>query len=158
MVHIGSAEQWNGNLVYNWNTDEDKRMQEIRDPTSNNVVGFLDVNWTALAGPNKRDWANDPLYIRSEAERIGKPWTYKLEISQVKDLPANYSHSYISYEFCGETFSSDINKEYSTSPLINYAQVHHVQYVTKEFIQFLKGPLEIKLFAALQNANFMVSN
>jgi len=75
---LGTATHWPEYLIYNLETDEDERMQEIKNAAvPYNTVGQLEVCWTPLGGPNEEDKKKPILEIDDENDLIGKPWTFK---------------------------------------------------------------------------------
>jgi hypothetical protein len=110
-----------------------------------NTVGLLEVRWIPLAGPEESD-ANKPIKdIDSEEQLLGQPWTYRLEIKRSTDLPVFCEMAYVSYEFLGETFTTEAVQQLTYSPMFEYSKIHHVPSVTPEFIQFLKGSIEMQV-------------
>ncbi len=101
--HLGTATHWPEYLLYNLETEEEERMQEIKNAAvPYNTVGLLEVKWVPLAGPNEEDEGLPPPDIDDEASLIGKPWTYRLEIKRCADLPVFCDLAYVSYDFFGE--------------------------------------------------------
>mmetsp|Transcript_5555 Transcript_5555/g.5738 ORF Transcript_5555/g.5738 Transcript_5555/m.5738 type:complete len:1029 (+) Transcript_5555:142-3228(+) len=140
----GSATHWPEYLLYNMETEADERMQEIKNSAvPYNTVGLLDVYWTPLAGPNEEDEKKPVPDIDSEDDLLGKSWTYKLEIKRASDLPVFCETAYIMYDFFGETFTTENVQQQTYSPVFDYVKVHHIDRVTPEFIQFLKGSIEM---------------
>ncbi len=103
--HLGTATHWPEYLLYNLETEEEEKMQEIKNAAvPYNTVGLLEVKWVPLAGPEEEDWSNPVRDVDSEEDLIGKPWTYRLEIKRACDLPVFCEMAYVSYDFFGETF------------------------------------------------------
>jgi hypothetical protein len=103
--HLGTATHWPEYLTYNLETEDEEKMQEIKNAAvPYNTVGLLEVKWTPLAGPEESDEGKTPPDVESETDLIGKPWTYKLEIKRACDLPVFCEMAYVSYDFFGETF------------------------------------------------------
>ena len=56
VVCAGTATHWPEYLAYNLETDDEEKMQEIKNAAvPYNTVGLLEVRWTPLAGPNEED-------------------------------------------------------------------------------------------------------
>lgn len=81
--------------------------------------------------------------IDSEEDLLGKPWTYRLEIRRSADLPVFCAMAYVSYEFFGENFTTEAVEQTTYAPVFDYKKVHHVPNVTKDFMAFLKGSVEM---------------
>ena len=90
-------------------------------------------------------WFLTPLEIEDEDEQIGKPWTYELNVVQATGLPVHCFSAYIQYDFFGETFVSECIEELTYSPKLQHKKVHHIPCVTKEFLDWLKQPLEMEI-------------
>jgi hypothetical protein len=115
-------------------------MQDIKNAgVPYNNVGLLEVSWKPLAGPHEAD------DVESEDMLLGKAWTYRLTIKRACDLPIVCELAYVEYEFFGETFTTEAVNQTTYSPVFDYTKVHHVPCVTKEFISFLKGKVEMNL-------------
>lgn len=121
-------------------------MQEIKNAAvPYNTVGLLEVRWVPLAGPNEEDFGKPVRDVESEEDLIGQSWTYRLEIKRAADLPVFCDLAYVSYEFFGESFITEAVQQTTFSPQFDYAKVHHVPCVTKEFVAFLKGAIEMQI-------------
>lgn len=143
---LGSSTSWPEYLLYNMDTDEEERMQEIKNAAvPYNTVGLLDVRWTPLGGPDEADWDKPPIDITDESELIGKPWTYKIEIIQASDLPVFCEMAYVQYTFLDEIFTTEAVQQTTYSPKFEYSHIHHVPKVTEDMIEKLKGALEMKI-------------
>lgn len=143
---LGTATHWPEYLLYNLETEEEERLQEIKNAAvPYNTVGLLEVRWTPLAGPDESSWDQPVKDVESEESLIGQPWTYKLEIKRCADLPVFCEMAYVSYEFFGETFTTEAVQQLTYSPVFDYVKVHHIPNVTKEFIAFLKGSMEMQI-------------
>lgn len=106
-VDSGTATHWPEYLMYNLETDDEEKMQDIKNAAvPYNTVGLLEVRWTPLSGPNEGDEARPIRDIESEEDFLGKPWTYKLEIKKASDLPVFCEMAYCEYTFYGETFTT----------------------------------------------------
>lgn len=93
---LGSATHWPEYLMYNLETDEEERMQEIKNAAvPYNTVGLLDVRWKPLGGPNEEDERKPIAEIYNEEDLIGKPWTYQLTIQRAADLPVFCDLAYV---------------------------------------------------------------
>jgi hypothetical protein len=146
--HLGTATCWPEYLIYALETDGDETMQEIKNATvPYNTVGLLEVVWSPLAGPNEEDAGKAVDDVNDESDLLGKPWTYKLEIKKATDLPVFCDMAYVSYDFFGENFVTEaISGEQATySPEFAYSKVHHIPSVTQEFIDYLKGSMEMQI-------------
>jgi hypothetical protein len=143
---LGTATHWPEYLLYNLETDDEERMQDVKNAAvPYNNVGLLEVKWVPLAGPDEKDWANPPRDIESEDDLIGKSWSYRLEIKRAADLPVFCEMAYVSYDFFGETFTTEAVQQQTYSPVFDYTRVHHVGHVTKEFVDYLKGSIEMQI-------------
>lgn len=121
-------------------------MQEIKNAAvPYNTVGLLEVRWTPLAGPNEEDFGKPVRDVESEDDLIGQSWTYRLEIKRAADLPVFCDLAYVSYEFFGESFMTEAVQQTTFSPQFDYTKVHHIPCVTKEFVAFLKGAIEMQI-------------
>lgn len=144
--HLGTATHWPEYLLYNLETDNDEKMQEIKNAAvPYNNIGLLQVRWLPLAGPEESDWDKDPLDIEEDSDLLGKSWTYKLEIMRAADLPVFCDLSYVSYDFFGETFTTEAVQQVTYAPVFEYTKIHHVPVVTEEFLKFLKGSIEMQI-------------
>jgi hypothetical protein len=149
--HLGTATHWPEYLLYNLETDEEEKMQEIKNvAVPYNTVGLLEVRWTPLSSSN--DDPSDPssfagpiLEVDKEEDLLGKSWTYNLTIVRATDLPVFCDSAYISYDFFGENFTTENVQQTTFSPVFDYQKVHHVPCVTKEFLDYLKGSIEMQI-------------
>jgi hypothetical protein len=66
-----------------------------------------------------------------------------LEIRRSADLPVFCAMAYVSYEFFGENFTTEAVEQTTYAPVFEYKKVHHVPNVTREFVAFLKGAVEM---------------
>ena len=69
--------------------------------------------------------------------------TIRLEIKKASDLPVFCETAYISYDFFGETYTTENVQQQTYSPVFEYTKIHHVEKVTQEFINYLKGSVEM---------------
>ena len=142
----GTATHWPEYLLYNLETEEEERMQDVKNAAvPYNNVGLLDVRWMPMAGPEESDEGKPPPDIDSEADLLGKPWTYRLEIKRSADLPVFCEMAYVSYEFFGESFMTEAVQQTTFSPVFEYKKVHHIPHVTQDFINYLKGSVEMQI-------------
>lgn len=150
--HLGTATHWPEYLLYLLETDGEEKMQEIKNiAVPYNTVGLLEVKWTPLAGPN--DDPSDPAAhnalalpeVNNEEDLLGKSWTYQLEIVRASDLPVFCDLAYVSYDFFGESFMTEAVQQTTFSPVFDYRKVHHVPCVTREFLDYLKGSIEMQI-------------
>jgi hypothetical protein len=133
-------------LLYNLETDEDEKMQDIKNAAvPYNTVGLLEVRWIPLAGPEPEDWGKPIRDVESEEELLGRSWTYRLEIKRASDLPVFCEQAYIEYNFFGEVFTTEVVQQTTFSPVFEYKYIHHVDRVTQDFINFLKGSMEMNV-------------
>ena len=51
--------------------------------------------------------------------------------------------AYVEYAFFGETFTTETVQQSTYSPVFEYTHIHHVERVTQDFINFLKGSVEM---------------
>jgi hypothetical protein len=151
---LGTATSWPEYLTYNLETDDEEKMQEIKNAAvPYNTVGLLEVRWTPLGGPNEEDWGKPPVDIAEEADLMGKMWSYKLEIIQASDLPVFCEMAYVEYDFMGETFTTEAVQQTTFSPKFDYSRVHHVQSVKDDFLKFLKDPFEMRVHVTQHISN-----
>lgn len=149
--HLGTATHWPEYLLYNLETDDEEKMQEIKNvAVPYNTVGLLEVRWTPLSSPN--DDPSDPstfsgpiLEVDKEEDLLGKPWTYNLTIVRATDLPVFCDSAYISYDFFGENFTTENVEQTTFSPVFDYQKIHHIPCVTQEFLDYLKGSIEMQI-------------
>ena len=66
-----------------------------------------------------------------------------MEIKRASDLPVFCEMAYVEYEFFGETFTTETVQQSTYSPVFDYSRIHHIERVTPEFINFLKGSVEV---------------
>lgn len=145
--HLGTATQWPEYLIYNLPTDSEEMLIEVKNAAvPYNNVGSLILQWHPLAGPNEEDWDKELPDIEKESDLIGKPWTYRLEITKAVDLSVFCDLAYVQYDFFGETFTTEAMSEETYTPVFNYTKVHHIPSVTQEFIDYLKGSIECMVF------------
>lgn len=131
---LGTATHWPEYLLYNLETDAEEQQQDIKNAAvPYNTVGLLKVEWKPLLDTE----------IEEEADLIGKPWKYDLCIEKASDLPVYCEQCYVEYEFFGETFTTEVIEANSFSPALNYKFTHEVPHCTQEFINFLKGSIEM---------------
>jgi len=144
--HLGTSTIFPEYLLYNLETEDEEMMNDIKNAAHPfNNVGLLSVKWIPLGGPNDGDENKPILEIEDEKDLIGKPWTYQLVIQKATDLPVYCENSYVEYEFFGEAFTTECVQQNTFSPLYDYKRIHHVPKVTQEFIDFLKGSMELKI-------------
>ena len=144
--HLGTATHWPEYLLYNLETDDEEKMQDVKNAAvPYNTVGLLEVVWTPLGGVDEADWDKPPVDIAGEEDLLGKPWTYKLEIKGASDLPVFCEMAYVEYDFFGENYVTDCVQQTTYSPKFEYSHIHHVPCVTHEFIRWLKGSVEMEI-------------
>ncbi len=148
--HLGTATHFPEYLGYNLNTDEEEAMQDLKNAAvPYNNVGLLEVRWTPLAGPEEEDAHKPIIDVDEPSALLGKPWTYRLEIKRAADLPVFCEMAYVSYEFFGETYTTEAvqqaNGGGTFSPVFDYKRVHHVPSVTQEFLTYLMGHVEMQI-------------
>ena len=126
VVCAGTATHWPEYLLYNLPTDDEERMQDIKNAAvPYNNVGLLEVRWIPLAGPDEGDEAKPVRDIDSEDDLLGKPWTYRLEIKRSADLPVFCEMAYVSYDFFGEactTGECDLSCDVCIAPADDWLQ------------------------------------
>jgi hypothetical protein len=145
--HLGTATHWPEYLAYNLETDNEEKMQEIKNSAvPYNTVGLLEVRWRPLADEDDDGTKQCVDISDPDADLIGKPWTYKLSIKKATDLPIFCEIAYVQYDFFGETFVTEAVQQTTFSPVFEYTKVHHVNNVTKEFLAFLKSSLEMHVY------------
>ena len=145
--HLGTSIHFPEYLLYNLETEDDDCLHEIKNSAvPYNTIGHLELRWKPLGGPNEEDANKKIPDINDEDELIGKPWTYRLEIKRAIELPVLCELAYVEYKFFGETFTTEVVNQTTLSPSFDYIQIHHIPSVTKEFIDFLKGKIEMKIY------------
>lgn len=145
--HLGTSIHFPEYLLYNLETEDDDCMHEIKNSAvPYNTIGHLELRWKPLGGPNEEDANKKILDVNDEEDLLGKPWTYLLEIRRAIDLPVLCELAYVEYKFFGETFTTEVVNQTTLSPTFDYSQIHHIPSVTKEFIDFLKGKIEMKIY------------
>lgn len=143
---LGTATLWPEYLIFNLPTEDEELQQEIRNAAvPYNTVGLLSVRWVPLGGPEEADADAPPLDIEDEKELIGKPWTYRVEIEKASDLPVFCEQAYVEYDFFGETVTTEVVEQNTYSPVLSFKHIHHIPCVTEEFLQFLKGSMEMHI-------------
>ena len=131
---LGTATHWPEYLLYNLETDAEEQQQDIKNAAvPYNTVGLLKVEWRPLLDTE----------IEEEKDLIGKPWKYELLIEKASDLPVYCEQCYVEYDFFGETFTTEVIEANSFSPALNYKFVHEIAHCTQEFVDFLKGSIEM---------------
>jgi len=151
MIHLGTCVLFTEILQYNMDTDPEESYAKIFNvaPGMEGHVdaGKLEVIWTPLAGPDDNG-SGEIMEIDDAQAFLGKPWTYRLQIKQAVGLPSSVHETYIEYSFFGERFHTEV-QEYekgTRSPDFAYSFVHHVASVSREFLDFLSKPLELRIF------------
>jgi hypothetical protein len=143
---LGTATHWPEYLAYYMDTDEEEKMQEIKNAAvPYNTVGLVEVKWTPLGGPNEEDVGKELPEVAEEGDLIGKPWTYRLDILQASDLPVFCEMAYVEYEFMGETFTTEAVQQTTFSPKFDYSHVHHVAKANEDLLKMLKGAFEMRI-------------
>ena len=61
------------------------------------------------------------------------------------DLPVFCEMSYVQYEFFGETFTTETVEQQTYSPVYDYVKIHHIDKVSPDFVNFLKGSFEMNV-------------
>eukprot|EP01038_Epipyxis_sp_PR26KG_P012422 gene12422-16660_t len=146
---LGSGTHWTEYLIYNLTTEEEECLLEVKSSViPYDVVGKLEIRWIPLVSPHEDEDINNnnnnskAIIYNSEDIVLGKSWTYKLIIRRAIDLAVFCDLAYISYDFLGETFVTEAVQQTTFSPIFDYEQIHHVPFVSKEFIQYLKGSFD----------------
>lgn len=154
--HVGTAVMFPEYLIYNLETDESEKQLEVFPAAASGNqdlnAGKLEMMWEPLSAPGEEP-GGDVLEIADESELLGKPWTYKCTIKQALQLPMICDLVYCEYEFFGgelfATESIDCSDRPTRSPVLNHEFEHHVDCVTQEFLDWLKEPMEIKVYISL---------
>lgn len=140
---IGRVTCWPEYCIYNLETTAKDEILEIKYVVSPfNTVGFLELAWTPLAGPNIEDARNEVRDIFSEKDFLCHPWYYRLDIRGAH-LPVHCKKAYIQYYFLGELYTSDVVEYETFSPIFNYSKTHSVSKATPKLLEFLKGSMVI---------------
>ena len=146
VVHFGTARLFAEYMIYFLPTDADDKWVEIKkSSTPYQNCGQLNVVWTPMADENDTEQTGEPPLIEAPEELLGKPWTYKLEISKAAGLALCIDQAYVEYEFFGEKFTTLTIEGQTHGPEFAYTHVHHVPKVTQEFLDWLSTPGGIKL-------------
>ena len=154
--HLGTAVIYPEFLIYNLPSDGEgaESVCEIYSHiswggTGSRSGGKLEMHWQPLAGEDD-DGTGQVEEILDEDELLGKPWTYRFSVKAAKALPLQCSSFYCEYTFDGTLYTTEtVEFEHGTSgPTMDWSIVHHVPRVTKEFIDFLKEPLEVKIYVS----------
>jgi hypothetical protein len=141
--HLGTSTAWPEFLIYNLQTEDDEKMQEIKNAAvPYNNIGLLEVAWFPLGDEEE---SCPPAEIEGEEDLLGKSWTYKIEIKRAADLPVFCAMAYVEYDFFGETFTTEAVQQTTFSPIFEYTKIHHIPKVTQEFIDYLKGSVEFRI-------------
>jgi len=147
--HLGTATHFPEYLGYNLNTDEEEAMQDLKNAAvPYNNVGLLEVRWTPRADADDENSTKPIIDVDSPAELLGKPWTYQLQIKRAADLPVFCEMAYVSYEFFGETYTTEavsMDGGGTYSPVFDYKRFHHIPSVTQEFLDYLMGHVEMQI-------------
>lgn len=155
MVHLGTSVQVTDIFQYNLDTDPEECSLKIISAAADGSIpveaGKLEVIWTPLASPED-DGTGAIAEIESAEALLGGPWTYRIQIRQAIGLPSNVKETYAEYYFFGDRFTTAVQSfeedKGCRCPDYEYKFVHHVPVVTKEFLEFLKQPIELKIFTA----------
>ena len=164
--HIGSAVIYVEHLGYYLETDEEEaRAKVVRAISPYDDTGaLLKVVWSPMAderdetGVHFEQMAED-FEVDDPTDLLGKPWTFRLEITECNNLDLMVDTAYIEYEFFGgERFASAPvqfgthldagNSAPTSSPNIDYKCVHHVDSVTQEFLNWLTGTMSIEVYVS----------
>ena len=165
--NIGSAVVLCEHLAYYLETDEeeDARVKIVRATSPYDDTGaLLKIVWTPMADESdengeKIEEMGDEFDIDDPRQLLGKPWTFRLEITECNNLDLMVDTAYIEYEFFGgERFASApvqfgahldaSNAAPTRSPNIDYKYVHHIDSVTEEFLEWLTGTLTVELYVS----------
>lgn len=134
-------------------------MQDVKNSAvPYNSVGLLEIKWTPLAGPHEGDEKLEVPFINEESDLLNKSWTYKLEIKKCADLPVFCDMAYVSYDFFGEPFVTEAVQQTTYSPVFDYHKIHHIPHVTQDFIDYLKGSIELQIHVCQHVDQSSVSN
>lgn len=144
--HLGTATHWPEYLLYNLDTGDEDKAQDIKNvAVPYNTVGMLEVVWTPLGGPDPGDETKPVMEVNAEEDLLGKPWTYQLEIRRAAGLPIFCEVAYVSYDFFGEACTTEAVQQTTSAPIFEYKKIHHIPSVSQEFINYLKGSVEMQL-------------
>jgi hypothetical protein len=150
--HLGTAIVFMEQLAYNLETDvgvEEEVLLEIANPGRYDKLGFIEAVWTPLSHPDEK--RHDPGKVRQimdPKDLIGKSFTYKLQLFSMKNLRMKVSSCYCQYNFFGETFTTERIENLDTdNPALKYECIHHVDKVTKNFLNYLAmDTLKLNIF------------
>ena len=155
--HLGTAVIYPEFLIYNLASGDGDGSESVSEiyshvswgGTGSRSGGKLEVVWQPLA--NEEDNGSGQVEeILDEVELLGKPWTYRLSVKGAKALPLQCASFYCEYEFYGTLYTTEtVEFEKGTSgPSMDWSVVHHIPSVDKDFIKFLKEPLEVKIYVS----------
>mmetsp|Transcript_11659 Transcript_11659/g.20804 ORF Transcript_11659/g.20804 Transcript_11659/m.20804 type:complete len:1079 (+) Transcript_11659:197-3433(+) len=147
LTEVGSGTVFPEYLIFLMDTEKEDRAVEIKNISQPyNNIGFLEVAWEPL--PRHPDMAGPEELpeVLEEDDLLGKSWTYRIKIKGASGLPVITDMAYVQYEFFGEEFVTETVEQNTHNPVFDYEFVHHVDVVTKEFIEFLKRPMEFHVF------------
>ena len=150
-ARYGSAAAFPEYLKYMLPTEQHDRHVDIKSTilTKEQSVGKLDVVWTPLNSLDEDDYElGDDMFIDKEEDLLGKPWFFKLEISGAFDLELRCSKAYVQYDFFGTLYTTERIDEVTYAPKFKYSRVHHVDSVTREFLDFLDKPMFFRVYTA----------
>jgi hypothetical protein len=141
--HLGTATHWPEYLIYNLETDDEEKNQDIKNAAvPYNNIGLIDIKWYPMGN---EEGTVAPKDIESEEDILNNSWSYRLEIKGSTDLPVFCDVAYVEYDFFGETFTTEVVEQRTFSPQFNYSHVHHINNATPEFLKYLQGSVECRL-------------
>jgi len=117
--------------------EEDQEIALMKSVIPYNKIGSLNVVWQPMQSPDDETLPSEEI-IEPE-DLIGKSWTYKLNIGKLKDLPTPIAEAYVSYEFYGQRYVTDVaNLSHACREVdLEYSEVLHIDCVDEAFIQYL---------------------
>jgi len=116
--------------------EEDRHLDVMKSVIPYNKIGTLDVFWKPVAAPESEE---EPEEVVDPSDLIGKPWTYKLKIGRLENLPTQIAEAYIAFEFNGDRHVTDVVT--LTSPArevdFEFSETLHVDSVDEDFLKYL---------------------
>ena len=137
--------------------DVNARDEDDSTPLHDAAAGGFDAIVAQLllkgASTSAKDNEEDLMVVDTD-ELMGKPWTYELQISELKSLPQKVSSVQITYDFYAGTSISDesqvITSTFTTDKVtfeeggkrnvkIDYTAIHHVDEFNQTFADWLES-------------------
>lgn len=116
--------------------EEDRHLDAMKSVIPYNKIGTLDVFWKPMSSP---DDPREPEEVVETVDLIGKPWTYKLSIGKIENLPTQIAEAHVVYEFNGQRYVTDVvhTNEPKREVDFDYSEILHVDVVDEDFLKYL---------------------